>query len=431
MTYRKRLKSSAPVFFVVGTLIFAGVEESSAQSGKVYSTCEEMRKDVIAAQVDGCHEAVGSFRAEAQSVGYDYEGDMSCSWDGGMMGELSRAEAAGFISVAKLAEAEKFYQGVEGCHDPTDLRQFCEWAGCIVDDKHDENINEAVVNRYEKRWTEDRQNDDTNSWNSSESEYESSKKYEHEKNSERINILKTKLNSRESPYLTALKEAVPITRIKMLGKGVKKVGKKVGGRTERYGEMVDQGAEKIEEVKDQADREKKRNALIFGNDEDRREAMKELTKEGKIEAARLVGGRTGGAIGGVLGPKGAAVGAAIGSAYGAGSTARTIAQKEIDRDAESIKSIEEDNKNFALVEKAAEGNKEAKDAIFSVFGKNNEGDSKAPSEHNFLQTLRRNQAQKLKATIAAGSGPMTPHLDHMKKKLGRKVEKSLKEEEGP
>lgn len=271
MTYRKRLKSSAPVFFVVGTLIFAGVEESSAQAGKVYSNCEEMRKDMIAAQVDGCNEASGSFRVEAQRVGYEVE---SCSWDGEMMGELSRAEAAGFISAAKLAEAEKFYQGVEGSHDLTDLRQFCEWAGCIVDDKvdilgkndadtipsvgtwsqHDENIHEAVVNRYEKKWTEDRQNDGTNSRNSSESEYEASREYYSKDFSQRINFLKDKLNSRESPILPGLRAAGKTVTTTVIP-GVKEVRRILGNG--KLAEKTIREAEKANEISERQRRQRK------------------------------------------------------------------------------------------------------------------------------------------------------------------------------
>lgn len=422
MTYRRILKSAVQAFVIAGTFMFTDVEKIYATGTRVYSNFEEFKNQALT----GLHNQLEVCHRERQKIWLQYVSgsdvlDLLDRWD------------------RLCADIEELRQVVEASDNPTDIRQHCESRGCTVGDftildenkanttpsvgtwsQHDENIDGGQVSRYEKKWTEDRQNDDTNSWNSSESEYESSKKYEHEKNSERINILKAKLNSRKSPKLIGARTAMETAAKTVVPGG--KVVRRIFGKGKSV-EKIIRGAEKANEISDKTEKTTKVAAAASGDNE----AVREILEETTIETATAIGR----GVGTPFGPVGTAIGGAAAGAGTAGILAMRKEQKEIDRKAESIKSIEEDNENFALVEKAAEGDKEAKEALFSVFGKNNEGDNKAPSKHNFLQTLRRNQAQKLKATIAAGSGPMTPHLDHMKKKFGRKVEKSLKEEEGP
>ena len=422
MTYRRILKSAGQAFVIAGTFMLADVEEIHATGTRVYSDFQEFKNEALTG-FDNQLEVLHQMQISGEQIFSENSPDRP---------DYDRARA----------EIEEARRAFEASDNLADLRQRCEpsWCGAIdnvtilndinantasnieAQPWRDERINEIGVDRYEKQWTEDRQNDGINSWNSSEPQYEASREYNSKDFSQRIKLLEDKLNSGESPVLTGLKEAVPVSKIKVFGK----LGKKMGGR---YGENIEKTAESAEAGKGAAGNLKRGSTMIFGNDEKRREVIKELKKEGKIEAARALGSKIGGAIGGVLGgPPGAATGAAIGSALVAGGTAGRIAQKERNRKAESIRPLKEDNKNLALVEEA-DGNKEAKDTIVSVFGKNNEADGETPSEHNFLLTLRRNQAQKLKASIAAGSGPMTPHLDHMKKKLGQKINESLKEKE--
>lgn len=431
MTYRRILKSAVQAFVIAGTFMLPDVEDIYATETRVYSNFEEAKNESLTS-IDNVIEALDRDR---QWLLYE-----SGSGGNDVLDLLDRFDRA-------LATIEEIRQAVEASDNPTDFYQRCKSIEleCTICrsielkcthfkasttsnigtwSQHDENMNEVKVDRYEKQWTEDRQNDGTNSRNSSESEYESSRKYNSKRFSPRINGLEAKLKSKlKSPTWTGLKEAVPIKKIKVGGKLAKKVLKKVGGKAEEYGEKVEKAAERVEEVKDEVDREKRKEALTSGDDEEFREAMKEI----KIEGARSAGAAIGGLVGGPPG-------AAIGSGLGAGVVAGGIAQGERNREAEQIesliKSLKEENQNLALLEKAVDGEKEAQDAVTSALGMNNVADDETPSEHNFLQTLRLNHARKFKASIAPGSGPMTlHHPDLMEKEMVQRIDKLLKEEE--